>query len=137
MSTGFITHVGDGKPAPGAGGSVVAGAGDTDSAFSLLLSHAPAGDGAPLHVHDNESESFLVLAGHYQVRCGERIFEAGVQDFVHLPRGVPHAWQVLGDTAGSKLILAVPGGIEDFFDDLAANTSMEELTHRHGVRFLT
>ncbi|MHB8452892.1 MAG: cupin domain-containing protein [Mycobacteriales bacterium] len=78
-----------------------------------------------------------MLAGRYRILCGERIFEAGAQDFVHLPRGVPHAWQVLGDTAGSKLILAVPGGIEDFFEDLAANTSMEELTHRHGVRFLT
>ena len=129
-------HLGAGTSLPGAGGSVVAGAGDTDGAFSLLLSHAPAGDCAPLHVHDQESESFLVLAGQYRVQCGDRAFEAGVHDFVYLPRGVPHAWQVLGDTPGSKLILAVPGGIEHFFHDLIANISAEELSHRHGVRFV-
>jgi len=37
---------------------------------------------------------------------------------------------------GSKLILAVPGGIEAFFDDLAAGVQLDDLTHRHGVRFL-
>jgi hypothetical protein len=42
----------------------------------------------------------------------------------------------VSDTAGRKLILAVPGGVEDFFDDLATGVSLDELTHRHGVQFL-
>ncbi len=57
MSKGFVLHAGTGLELPGAGGSVLAGAAQTDGAFSLLLSHAPAGDGGPLHVHDKESES--------------------------------------------------------------------------------
>jgi len=136
VSAGFLVHAGDGQAAPGAGGSVLATAAATDGAFSLLLSHAPVGDGAPLHVHRDESESFFVLAGTYQVRCGDATFEAGVHDFVYLPRAVPHAWRVVGDVAGRKLILAVPGGIENFFEDLVTGASRDELTHRRGVQFL-
>ncbi len=137
MSKGFVLHAGTGPELPGAGGSVLAGAAQTDGAFSLLLSHAPAGDAAPLHVHDKESESFFVLAGQYQIQCDEEVFEAAEYDFVYLPRGIPHAWQVVSADAGTKLILAVPGGIEDFFHELANGASLEDLTHRHGVRFLS
>ncbi|GAB2758893.1 hypothetical protein GCM10027020_09040 [Nocardioides salsibiostraticola] len=137
MSKGFVRHAGEGPPLPGAGGSVLAGAAETDGAFSLLVSHAPVGDGAPLHTHAQESESFFVLGGAYQIECGDERFQAREHDFVYLPAGVPHAWRVVGDTPGSKLILAVPGGIESFFDDLAAGVSIDDLTHRHGVHFLT
>lgn len=70
-------------------------------------------------------------------RCGtDRRRKAGLQDFVYLPRGVPHAWTVTGTWAATKLILAVPGGIESFFDDLGAGVTMDNPRHRHGVRFL-
>jgi mannose-6-phosphate isomerase-like protein (cupin superfamily) len=55
-------------PAPEA--ACLAGAADTDDAFSLLLSRAPAGDGAPPHTHAHESESFFALAGTYRIECG-------------------------------------------------------------------
>ena len=42
------------------------------------------------------------------------LFEAGEHDFVFLPAGVPHAWRVVSETPGTKLILAVHGGIESF-----------------------
>lgn len=136
MASGFVVRAGEGQSAPGAGGSLLASAAATDGAFSLLVSRAPAGDGAPLHVHRDESESFFVLAGIYQVRCGDDTFEAGPEDFVYLPSGVPHAWRVVSETAGRKLILAVPGGLENFFGDLVTGVSPDELTHRHGVQFL-
>lgn len=136
MTSGFVVHAADGQAAPGAGGSVLATAAATDGAFSVLLSHAPPGDGAPLHVHSEESESFFVLAGIYRIWCGDDTFEATTHDFVYLPRGVAHAWQVVSKMAGRKLIFAVPGGIEDFFDDMVTGASPEELTHRHGVQFL-
>lgn len=78
----------------------------------------PAGDGAPLHMHAQESESFFVLAGTYRIECGDETFQAVAHDFVYLPAGVPHAWCVGSETQGTKLILAVPGGIESFFADL-------------------
>jgi len=39
-------------------------------------------------------------------------------------------------TVPRKLIIAVPGGIEDFFDDLVNGVDPATITHRHGVRFL-
>ncbi len=82
MSSGFVVHAGDGQAAPGAGGSVLATAAATDGTFSLLLSHAAAGDGAPLHVHRHESESFFVLAGTYRIQCGDETSDAGVDTLV-------------------------------------------------------
>jgi len=136
MVQGFVVHAGAGAASPGAGGSVLASEAETNGEFSLLLSHAPAGDQAPLHVHDRESESFFVLASEYRIRCGSQTFVAKAGDFVYLPRGVPHAWEVTGESQGSKLILTVPGGIESFFEDLVAGMDVETLTHSHGVRFL-
>lgn len=135
MGRGFVVREGAGRPAPGIGGEVLASAHQTDGEFSLLLSHAPAGDGAPLHTHDHESESFFILAGCYAIRCGDEQWEATAGDFVYLPRRIPHAWNVVGPESGRKLVLALPGGIEDFFDDLAAGVTIDELTHRHGVHF--
>jgi len=63
MVKGFVLRADTGAPSPGAGGRILANASQTQGEFSLLLSNAPAGDGAPLHVHDRESESFFVLAG--------------------------------------------------------------------------
>jgi hypothetical protein len=49
--------------------------------------------------------------------------------------GVPHSYDVVRGPA-RKLIIAVPGGIEDFFDDLVNGVDPATITHRHGVRFL-
>lgn len=136
MTSGFVVRAGAGRPMPAAGGEVLARVNQTDGEFSLLLSHAPAGDLAPLHTRDRESESFFILAGRYAIRCGHDQWEATTGDFVYLPRRVPHAWRVVGPDAGRKLVLALPGGIEDFFVDLAAGVAVDELTHRHGVHFL-
>ncbi len=134
-SQGFVVAAGGGRALPGAGGRLLAGVSDTAGAFSLILSHAPQGDRVPLHVHDVVDESFYVLDGRYRIQCGGQALTAGPSDFVYLPRGVPHSYQVV-DGPAAKLILAVPGGIEAFFDDVAADVDLDELMHRHRVRFL-
>jgi hypothetical protein len=48
----------------------------------------------------------------------------------------PHAWRVVSDPQGTKLILALRGGFEAFFDDLVTGASIDELTHRHGFESL-
>lgn len=132
---GFVVPAGSGRPLPAAGGRLLASATDTGGAFSLLVSHAPTGDHVPRHVHHETDEAFVVLSGRYRITCGEQTWDAGPHDFVHLPRAVPHAYRVV-DGPAAMLVLAVPGGLEAFFDDLAAGASPDELTHRHGVTFL-
>jgi len=134
-SSGFVVPAGGGRPVPGVGGSMLASAADTGGAFSLLLSTAPTGDHVPRHVHDTVDEAFYILDGQYRIHCGERAWSAAVGAFVFLPRGVPHSYDVVHGPA-RKLIIAVPGGIEDFFDDLVNGVDPATVTHRHGVRFL-
>jgi mannose-6-phosphate isomerase-like protein (cupin superfamily) len=135
-SSGFVVAAESGQPVPGAGGTLLAGADETERAFSLLLAHSPAGDRVPAHVHERVDESFFVLTGTYRIQCGDQMLQAGPHDFVYLPHGVPHSYEVLTGPA-SKLILAVPGGLEAFFDDLVGGeATAEQLLHRHGVRFL-
>ncbi len=55
-------------------------------------------------------------------------------DFVFLPRGSRTA--TTSSTVPRKLIIAFPGGIEDFFDYLLDCVDPTTITHRHGVRFL-
>jgi hypothetical protein len=55
---------------------------------------------------------------------------------LHLPtRGVPHSYDV-AQCPARKLIFAVPGGIQDFFDGLFTGVDPATITHRQGVRFL-
>ncbi len=134
-NSGFAVTAGDGRPVLGAGGSLLASAAQTGGTFSLLLSIAPTGDHVPRHVHDTVDESFYILDGQYSIHCGKQTWTAAAGDFVFLPRGVTHSYDVVHGPA-RKLIIAVPGGIEDFFDDLVNGVDPATLTHRHGVRFL-
>ena len=86
-------------------------------------------------MHDTVDESFYILDGQYRIHCGEQAWSAAAGDFVFLPHGVPHSYDVVHGPA-RKLIIAFPGGIEDFFDDLVNGADPATITHRHGVRFL-
>ncbi len=132
-SSGFVVHAGGGEPAPGAGGSLLASAADTGGAFSLLLSRAPAGDHVPRHVHHAVDEAFYVLDGQYRIHLSRHglLWPATSSSY---PAASRTAYDVVGGPA-RKLIIAVPGGIEYFFDDLANGVDPITLTHRHGVRF--
>lgn len=132
---GFVINPATGHSLPAAGGAVLASAADTGGLFSLIYSRAPTGDQVPRHVHHGMDEAFFVLDGEYAIECGQDTLRAGPNSFVFLPRGTPHAYAVVSPGA-VKLILAVPGGIEGFFEDMAAGVSPDELTHRHGITFL-
>lgn len=135
MTGGFAIGPGGGAPLPAAGGALLAGAAETDGRFSLIRSHAPAGDRVPRHVHRWTDECFYVLDGDYHIECGDEAFDAGPGTFVYLPRGIAHGYTV-GDLPASTLVLAAPGGLEDFFADLEAGTGAEEILHRHGIAML-
>ena len=94
------------------------------------------GAGPPLHVHDREDECFYVLEGELSVRCGGDAFAAAAGGFVFLPRGRPHRfWAV--DRPARLLLIAVPGGIEDYFREInTASTDGERrrIGEHYGIR---
>ncbi len=69
-----------------------------------------------------------VLDGELSVRCGTGTFHASAGGFVFLPRGRPHRFWATGQPA-RLLLIAVPGGIEDYFRQINNARNDEEL-HR-------
>ena len=63
-------------------------------------------------------------------------FDAAAGSFVFLPRGRPHRFWTAGPAA-RLLLIAVPGGIEDYFAEINAASSAAErgrTGERHGIR---
>jgi quercetin dioxygenase-like cupin family protein len=87
---------------------------DTDNAFALIHCHFRQGFTPPAHFHQYEDESFYLLEGEFEFRIGERKFIAHAGEFVLLPKGVPHQFKLLSETA-KALLLITPAGFEEVF----------------------
>ena len=94
---------------------IIAGAGSTDSSFSIVEATEPPAGGAPLHVHHGEAEAFYILEGAVELTCGDQTVRAQVGDFVYTPKDVPHKYTVLGDRPARLLLLFSRPGFEMFF----------------------
>lgn len=95
--------------------------------------------GPPLHVHTHEDESIYVLEGELLVRYGDETRRVPAGSFVFLPRGVPHRFRSEGGPA-RVLLMAVPAGIEDYFAEINAAVTDEELRRvqeRYGIYVVT
>jgi quercetin 2,3-dioxygenase len=96
-------------------GRCVAGAEETDGAWSVMVLDGPKGGPIPLHYHDGEDEFFLCTRGRVQVWADEasRILSPG--DFAYVPRGTVHAYRCHEHYSGFFGPI-VPGGWDRFFD---------------------
>ena len=86
----------------------------TNGQMLIMRNDAARGSAVPVHVHQQEDEVFLLLAGALTVWAGEqqRHFSGG--DVAFLPRGVPHTYLVTSVTASILQVMA-PGGVEQAF----------------------
>ena len=87
------------------------------------------GTGNALHVHSREDEIAYVLEGALEIRLPDRtaILEAG--GVARLPKNLPHAIRNPLAILSRYLFLAVPGGLDRWFDSLAdakANGSLDD-----------
>jgi mannose-6-phosphate isomerase-like protein (cupin superfamily) len=121
---------------------MLAGGGETASAYTLFEQELPGGFAPPLHVHHTVDEAFYLLAGQLRVRCGEDHFEAGPGGFVFLPRALPHSFLVTSPTA-TMLQLTDPDAFEGFVREVADVSLTEEnlplvraAAERHGITLL-
>lgn len=108
---------------PGHGPGVVATCGSTYGALIVMQSQIQ--DGPPLHVHQHEDESLHILDGTLTVRCGGDTFLAGPGSFVFLPRNLPHTFSA--QRPATVLLIAVPGGLDEYFRDLHHAGSQREI----------
>ena len=100
--------------------------------------------GTRLHVHAYEDEMVYVLEGAIRIRLGDGKLETSEGGVVHLPKTIPHALYNPLKTPLRILALAIPGGMEMFFDEIASavqDGSMDDAKHReisrkYGIEWL-
>ena len=103
----------------------------------------PPHHGPPLHAHPFE-EWFYILEGSFLFELAGMPFSVAVGDFVHARSNEPHAFQNTSDKDARMLVIAKPGGLENYFAELAeramndpANVAaLSEIGARYGVTLL-
>ncbi len=97
----------------------------TGGALGLIEQVVPPGFGSPYHIHHREDESFYLLEGSIRFFSGDRSWVLGSGGFAFLPRGIAHGFRTEGKTPSRSLLLATPGGFEQF---VAALSTVEPPT---------
>jgi quercetin dioxygenase-like cupin family protein len=97
------------------------GGDDTNGSLALLeFSVAPGYPVPPPHVHEREDELTFVVEGTLEVRVGDETHVVSAGRSVFKPRGIPHAFAVVGDEPVRFLETLTPAGFERYFHDVAA-----------------
>jgi quercetin dioxygenase-like cupin family protein len=89
---------------------------ETAGGFTLFEDRLDRGKMTPLHSHPGSDESMYILDGEILMHMDGEEHRVGVGGFVVAPRGVPHAFLVLSDTA-RLLCLHTPGVCQAFYWD--------------------
>jgi quercetin dioxygenase-like cupin family protein len=91
---------------------------ETNNAFTLIEQDDAPGVGIPLHVHKNEDELFRVMEGQLKITIGNTTSILKSGDIAFCPRGIPHAWEVIGTRNMKSVLLITPSGLEPMFKEL-------------------
>ena len=90
----------------------------TGGAYYLFEFAFDPESGNSLHVHTYEDEVVYVLEGSIQIRLGNEKLQAVAGGVAHLPKRIPHALSNPLKVPSRYLAIAIPGGMENFFDEL-------------------
>lgn len=104
---------------PGAMFHFLATGEQTNNLFSLMYIEVHKGNEPPAHVHKNEDESYYILEGAVRFWIGDQILDAKAGDFIHLPKGIPHKFE-LQSAYVKELMWMTPSGLEKWFWDNSA-----------------
>jgi mannose-6-phosphate isomerase-like protein (cupin superfamily) len=116
----------------------------TGSDCYLFESEFDPESGDRLHVHSYEDEIVYVVQGTIQIRLGNDKLEASAGGVAHLPKWIPHALYNPLKVPLRILALAIPGGMEQFFDELEStlqdggvdDAKHREISRKYGIEWL-
>ena len=92
----------------------------TGGAYYLFESVIEPGSGNRLHVHRREDEVAYVLEGALEVRLTDQTVVVEAGSVAHLPKNIPHALRNPRETTSRYLFMAIPAGLDQWFDALEA-----------------
>ncbi len=121
MGDGVVVRNPGEGPATWAMGSLfehLVSAEDTEGLLGVSLVTQPPGVATPLHRHTREAESFYVLEGVVRYRAGDETYELVAGSFIYLPKALPHAFRILGESPARFLAFTVPGGLMSLYDEV-------------------
>jgi mannose-6-phosphate isomerase-like protein (cupin superfamily) len=84
----------------------------------VLEQTLPVGAAPPLHIHHGLDDSWYLLEGVIVVQCGEHLLVATPGHWISQPRGIPHAFRVVGDRPARTLLVHNNPSFRDFVHDL-------------------
>ena len=105
---------------------------DGEDGISVIESLAPHGDSPPLHVHQNEDETFHVLEGELRVRAGGADVTIAAGETLLAPKGVPHTYRVESREGARWLLITRGGNFEAFVHALSRPAERPELPTPQG-----
>jgi|SRR5687768_3171379 len=116
----------------------------TGGAFYVCEAIFPPERGSPLHIHHYEDEVIHVLEGAIDIRLDGKKLHAPMGGIVHLPKNIPHALQNPLKAPLRIMVCAIPGGLENYFDEVDTalqNGSLDTETHikismKYGLEWL-
>lgn len=123
----YVVHPGDRPGVWSLGGhfTTLFSSHKADGHASLVEARAWRSTEPPLHIHHREHEAWYVLEGQMTVQVGDETLVVPTGSFAFAPSGVPHAFTV--DVEPTRvLVLAVPGGFEEFVAELGVPAESEE-----------
>jgi len=109
---------------------------DTNGALCIYDTYRFRPGGPPLHVHFAQDEWFLILEGEFKFQVGNETLVLQAGDSILGPRGVPHAFRSMTETARMMIAFQPAGTMEAFFAaELLDPLSREfkELSRQHGM----
>ena len=86
----------------------------TSNAFSLIYIEVHKGNEPPAHTHQKEDESYYILEGSIRFWVGDKVIDAKAGDFIHLPKGIPHRFELQSEVV-KELMWMTPSGLEQWF----------------------
>jgi quercetin dioxygenase-like cupin family protein len=78
---------------------------NTNGAYAIVESVAAPGCSPPMHLHRNEEEHFVVLAGTYRILIEDKVFDAPVGTSVTVPRGSRHSWRNISNIEFGRIAI--------------------------------
>ena len=89
---------------------------ETEKRHSLMKITVQRGAEPPMHTHSNEDESYYILKGSIRYTIGKDVLTVNEGEYVYLPNGVRHKFEILSEIAEVLMWLS-PAGLEQWFWD--------------------